>query len=250
MTAIAHKPIPQGTTSQDPGVIASLLWIVGLVAFQFIGIFIAILFETITTGNSNPMEMGATTLMFGVLVGSLLLIALRSKYMLRHLKPAWDGSSPHALSKKSLLITGALVLGTAIFSALYQTFVLGDQDMQPELVIFLNAMQGGTVGVVMVFLVGALAAPVLEEILFRGQLQGAVQEKLKNNSNSAVYAILITAGVFSIIHFQPLAIPPLFVAGCAFGWIRWRSGSLALPIVAHVAMNFLSLLILLMTGEI
>ncbi len=41
MATTMTTDIPQGTTDKDPGIIASLLWIVGLVVFQLIGIMIA-----------------------------------------------------------------------------------------------------------------------------------------------------------------------------------------------------------------
>ena len=202
-------------------------------------------------GEAMPIPIiSPVTMMLGVFLGAAALIALRAKYLIRHLKPAWDGSSQHALSRRSIITTGLLILGVMIFSIVYQT-ALGEQPIQPELVLFLDAMNSGYGGLAVVMLAAAVGAPVLEEILFRGQLQGAIQKKLDTKTDKApIYAIAITSAVFALIHFQPLAIPPLFVAGAVFGWIRWRSGSLALPIIAHVLMNFISLIVMFFTGEI
>lgn len=248
---------------KDPGIVMSLFWLVGFVVLQFVGIIIAWAIQAAVTGQSMmrmtevdgqtvPVpQISAATMMTGVFVGALLLIALRYRYMMKHLRPAWDGSTPEAFSRRSILMTGLVIIGVMIFSAIYQ-FALGERPIQPELVFFLNAMNSGYGGLAAVFLAGAVGAPFLEEVLFRGQLQGAIQKKLQDRraSHAPVIAIVITASVFALIHFQPLAIPPLFVAGAAFGWIRWKTGSLALPIAAHVLMNFMSLILLFVTGEV
>ena len=262
MATTMTTDIPQGTTDKDPGIIASLLWIVGLVVFQLIGIMIAWAMQAAISGEpmmvmreidgeTTPVPMIAPiTMMFGVFLGAAGLIAMRAKYLCRHLRPAWDGTSPHALSRHSILTTIGLIIAVMLFTVVYQT-ALGEEPIQPELVLFLDAMNSGYAGLAVVILAGAIGAPVLEELLFRGQLQGAIHRKLDGKTGKApIYAIAITAGVFSLIHFQPLAIPPLFAAGAVFGWIRWRSGSLALPIAAHILMNFISLIVLYFTGEI
>ena len=259
MATIINNDIPQGTTDKDPGIIGSLLWIVALIVFQLIGILVAWGLQAAVTGepmmrindDGDPVPViSAVTMMFGVFIGAGLLIAMRAKYLCRHLRPAWDGSSPHALSKRSIITTAILIVAVMLFTMVYQT-ALGEQPIQPELILFLDAMNSGYAGLAVVLLAGAIGAPVLEETLFRGQLQGAIQKKFDTRTERApIYAIAITSGVFALIHFQPLAIPPLFAAGAVFGWIRWRSGSLALPIIAHVLMNFFSLVVLYLTGEI
>lgn len=240
--------IPQGTTTKDPGIVASLVWLLGLVAFQILGMAIAMGIQMATTGGVGQPD--AVTLMFGVLIGSLLMIAMRSKYLMRHMRPAWEKDSPYRVSGKAIITTILLVIATGVFSVMYQGLIPG-KTMQPELEIFLNAINSGVIGIIAVYLVGAVAAPVLEEILFRGQLQGAIQNKLESKvKNPPIFAIGITSAIFALIHFQPYAIPPLFFAGCVFGWIRWRTGSLALPILGHVTLNAISLTILMITGTI
>lgn len=247
MTAIPM--IPQGQTNKDPGIVVSLLWLVGLVLFQIIGILLAYGFHYIVGGANSPMLNSEVTLIFGILIGSALMIATRANYLCRHLKPVYEKDSPHRVTVKTLMMTLAVVAGSTVFAYLYQMFIIGDQTMQPEVAIFKNAMDEGLQGVIITFLAGAVAAPVLEELLFRGQLQGAIGSALKEKvSYAQPAAIAITAAIFALIHFQPLAIPPLFVAGCAFGWVRWKTGSLALPIVAHMLLNGFSLSVLYTTG--
>lgn len=80
-----------------------------------------------------------------------------------------------------------------------------------------------------------LAAPVFEEMVFRGLLLGCL---LARGWNPWV-AVSVTAAAFASTHGQ-YYLPGLisvFVGGLLFGWLRIISGGLAAPILAHVAMN-------------
>jgi len=107
-------------------------------------------------------------------------------------------------------------------------------------------------GIAITYLAAAVFAPILEEILFRGQLQGAITEKLnaKNFANGPAFAIFITSAIFALIHMQPLAMPLLFLTGVVMGYIRYRTKSLVMPIAIHVVMNAIGITLILVTGEI
>jgi tetratricopeptide (TPR) repeat protein len=84
----------------------------------------------------------------------------------------------------------------------------------------------------------AIAAPMAEEILFRGLLYGALQRWL-----SARWTIILTAVVFATVHLQPVYFLPLFGFGLVLGWARHKSGTLALPFFIHLLNNSIALLI-------
>ena len=86
----------------------------------------------------------------------------------------------------------------------------------------------------------AVAAPLAEEILFRGLLYGALQRWL-----SARWIIVLTALVFAVVHLQPLYFPPLFCFGLVLGWARHKSGTLALPFFIHLLNNSIALLLVI-----
>ncbi|UKJ07466.1 CPBP family intramembrane glutamic endopeptidase [Solitalea lacus] len=85
------------------------------------------------------------------------------------------------------------------------------------------------------FLLACIAAPVLEEIIFRGiVLKGLLQ------SNSPVKAIVISALLFGIIHFNPPQSIQAFLLALLIGWIYYRTGDLSLCILVHFINNALS----------
>jgi len=48
---------------------------------------------------------------------------------------------------------------------------------------------------------------------------------------------VITAAVFAAFHLEPTRLALLFVAGLVLGVVRYRTGSLTAPIVAHMVIN-------------
>lgn len=87
-----------------------------------------------------------------------------------------------------------------------------------------------------------LVYPLIEELLFRGLLQGGLRERegLRRCRLGVSGANLITSGVFTGLHFlahPPLAAAAVFVPSLVFGYFRDRHGSLCTPIVLHMYYN-------------
>jgi len=88
------------------------------------------------------------------------------------------------------------------------------------------------------FLAVAILMPVVEEILFRGLLYGALERRLPTAGS-----ITVTALVFALCHFQLVFFIPLLGVGVLLGWARSKTGSIGLPILIHALNNGLSLLL-------
>lgn len=244
-----EKPIKELDQKEisGPGIKSSFLWILLFVIFQGIGIITAVIFDGVISGNgitTEPEKLNPIVLIFGILLGSAIVTAMRAKYLCSMLSYKND--------KNAWMIS---IAGIAIIFAsswLYQTYMLPDQKIQPETILFLRAMQSGWMGIGITYLAAAVFAPVLEEILFRGQLQGAIANKLTkmNASNSHIYAILITSAVFALIHVQPLAMPLLFLTGLVMGYIRYLTNSLIMPIAIHIVINSIGITMIYLTGSI
>jgi membrane protease YdiL (CAAX protease family) len=81
-------------------------------------------------------------------------------------------------------------------------------------------------------------APLSEELLFRGFLYGG----LAQSRIGPVGAILVTSGIWTVIHVQYtwLIMTQVFIYGVVFGVVRWRSGSLWPPMITHGLVNLLA----------
>ena len=87
-------------------------------------------------------------------------------------------------------------------------------------------------------LVFAVLAGVCEEFFFQGSLQPLLMNWTKNPH----VGILLTALIFSVLHFQFYGFIPRFLLGVYLGYLFYWSRSLWLPILAHVLHNALTIL--------
>ena len=87
-------------------------------------------------------------------------------------------------------------------------------------------------------LIVVIGAPIVEELMYRGLLQGAAVRRL----NDAV-AVVVVAAFFALIHFRWVELPGLFVFGLVLGVCALRTGRLGMSIVAHMAFNATGLLL-------
>jgi membrane protease YdiL (CAAX protease family) len=85
----------------------------------------------------------------------------------------------------------------------------------------------------------AIFPALFEEFLFRGALQPFFTKWFKNKR----VAILVTAFIFSAIHFQFYGFIPRFLLGIYLGYLLVWSKSLWLPIVAHFMHNSVTLIL-------
>lgn len=89
-----------------------------------------------------------------------------------------------------------------------------------------------------IFLVALLPA-IGEEWLFRGILQKQIH-LLFNNIH---LAIIISAAIFSAIHFQFFGFIPRMLLGIIFGYLVYYSGTIWTAIFAHFFNNFIAVII-------
>jgi len=81
-----------------------------------------------------------------------------------------------------------------------------------------------------------IAAPIVEEMLFRGLLYRGLEAKI-----GALATIMITSVVFGMVHYLGFGWPRAVATGCLgllFGVIRWRTGNTTAAMVTHAAINF------------
>lgn len=90
-----------------------------------------------------------------------------------------------------------------------------------------------------------IAAPLVEELLFRGAIQGY----LLREWNSPVLAILTSSLIFGLIHGNPAQIPFAFVIGLALGWMYYMTGSLVPGIFMHFINNGTAVLTFLISKD-
>jgi uncharacterized protein len=96
------------------------------------------------------------------------------------------------------------------------------------------------VGVVLLVLVVAIGAPVVEELFFRGLLLRALERRL-----GPAPALWLSAVLFGLSHFQLLQLPALVLFGLVAGLLAQRRGRLGPAVCAHLAFNAWTVAVLL-----
>lgn len=98
------------------------------------------------------------------------------------------------------------------------------------------------------YIVIGIAAPLVEEVVFRGAILRALLKWMKNSfgeltKQKAWIAIAISALFFSVIHLNPAQIPHAFLGGLLLGWLYYRTGSIIPGCIFHWINNSAAFLI-------
>ncbi len=78
----------------------------------------------------------------------------------------------------------------------------------------------------------AVGAPLVEELFFRGLVLRALLPRY-----GAPVAIVVSAVLFALAHFESVQLPGLLGFGAVLGVLAWRTGRLGPGIAAHAAFN-------------
>ena len=98
----------------------------------------------------------------------------------------------------------------------------------------------GAAGVALLLIVVVVAAPLVEEIFFRGLVLRALERRI-----GTALAIVTSSLIFGITHFELLQLPALFLFGVVAALLVHRTGRLGTAMCAHLAFNGLAVLTLL-----
>lgn len=91
----------------------------------------------------------------------------------------------------------------------------------------------------LIWIAGAILAPLAEELFFRGILFRAYLD-----TKGPLVAYALSSLIFSLLHLNLQAAPALFVLGLLLAWLYRRTGSLTPAIIAHGFNNAIAFLIL------
>jgi len=148
----------------------------------------------------------------------------------------------------NLLCVWPLVMAAIVLTTKFGKIVWGrDFEMQQHEQIELMTQYPQLSLRILIFVVAAVIAPVLEEILFRGLLQTAIRSYLTDLEyrQPAWLSIVMSSGLFAAAHPNAGHWPALFVLALCLGYAYEKSGSLFRPIFIHALFNGVALLTVL-----
>ena len=100
----------------------------------------------------------------------------------------------------------------------------------------ISQLFGGLDSPVWFLAVGAILAPLVEEIFFRGFLFQGFRARYGWGR-----ALLLSSLIFGIAHLDPVALFPTFLLGCLLAYLYQRSNSIWPGVIFHTMINSLGL---------
>ncbi|MBQ8869256.1 MAG: CPBP family intramembrane metalloprotease [Oscillospiraceae bacterium] len=137
-----------------------------------------------------------------------------------------------------LLGLGAIPLCAA--ANIVSNSILARFNLQPSA----TAAPNGALATVIFVLSHAVLAPILEETLFRF----LILERLRRYGD--VFAVLVSAFLFMLLHSSFFSFAYAFVAGIIFGFLAVFTGSLLCPLILHALNNLISVAMILLEGRL
>jgi membrane protease YdiL (CAAX protease family) len=216
---------PTSGSSRAPGLGA-------LAAAFFTGLTLALILTGLGSLVSRSVALAFLLGEVGFLAGAAFYLAATGRSVRAALRLV---RVPGAAYSVALQLAVAL-----LFFNLAATIILGPPAQDIE---FVTTAEGTLDRVVLVIGV-ALAAPVIEEALFRGLLQGVLETRLRYQ-----YAIAVAAMAFGLMHGSAGALL-FFFWSLPVGWLTWRIGSILPAVVVHAVNNLIGLLGYLAAGPV
>ena len=91
---------------------------------------------------------------------------------------------------------------------------------------------------IVLFVVVVIGAPFVEELVYRGFIQGGLQTRI-----GSTWALIITSAWFTVVHMEPIEFPGLFAFAIVLGLCYRRTQRLGLSITTHLAFNATGLIL-------
>jgi len=171
-------------------------------------------------------------LSLGLIATEVVLIALPAILFLRAKKvPLKDGLRLNRISLPVAVVSLLLGVSTYLFSVLIE-LVMAKLTGLPSVDLSQAAMPQTTLQYALYFAAIAISAPICEELLFRGAIQGSYEQR-----KSAWFAIAVPALMFAFYHFRLSGLPGLLPVAFLIGYVAFRTRSIYASILVHFGIN-------------
>jgi membrane protease YdiL (CAAX protease family) len=195
----------------------------------------------------GPLSAGSILLNV-VLIQGMQIAIIWSWFRTRGAKPAEVFGFKQYSFLKSLKLAGILIVPAALLAtgvAVMTQWFLRAQGFaveNQEAVELLRETPGLDVRLALI-LSACVAAPIVEELLFRGVLYGSLREV-----THPWFALIFTSLLFGVIHLHLGTFPALALLGFFFAYAYQVTGSLLICILMHALFNSVQVFVTLMYG--
>jgi uncharacterized protein len=232
------QPTPVRWTFRD-------LLMTGLLTIALSAVMLlAILLPSALGLDSLRSLLTSRPLVSSMIVGGLVyLIAAAATYaiIVRRQRGTWGEIGFRMPPLLPLLLTPLIFFGQLMLLAIVNLIlraIIGNFE-NPQVAALTDPAGFSWLNFVFVFTVGAIIAPIVEEMLFRGLLY----QWLRRHTG-ALTAILLSGAIFSVVHLYLVVLLPLFVVGVVLAAVFEWTQSLWITITLHFFQNAMAISLL------
>jgi membrane protease YdiL (CAAX protease family) len=126
-----------------------------------------------------------------------------------------------------------LMILSLLFNLIYAAFLsLFNLQIQPDIAVMFESTRFPLA----LLFGGAVVAPFVEEVFFRGFVFSGLRQRLGWKQ-----AALASAGLFALAHFIPTSLLPILILGLIFAFLYQFSGSIWPAVLMHMLTNTIAL---------
>lgn len=189
-------------------------------------LYLASMLLVVTLGSffqSRLFSLGLiATELFCILLPALLYLRLTGQKLSGLLPLRWTGWKIAGL---------CLLLGAAVWQVGVLLEGIAIDLSGYELMLSPDAYPKTAADALLVIVALVIAAPICEEILFRGVLLRSYQPY------GATFALVLSSALFAFFHMRLQGLPGLIPVALLLGWVALRTNSLLASILVHMANN-------------
>lgn len=226
------KPAVRG---REPDGFAYVLWVIGLVFFNSIGMAPFGLVTTISGAMQSPsFRLFVLTTDIVASVATILLIALT--FRKRGIPNSFIPFRRFQINKRVILLWVLSFLPLASLLLPVSSQLDPREIIHPLILTFIASLKAASYGsVALGFVSFVLLAPILEEVIFRGLLVEESHERRRRKVNRYFLDFLVCL-LFATLH-TPIAFVMPFLLAVGFIYVRRHTGSLVPSMVMHASWN-------------
>jgi membrane protease YdiL (CAAX protease family) len=168
-----------------------------------------------------------------VITAGLVMIFIGLKRRKENLKEVIV-KNKEEMTIKLLVILAMTVVSLSLFSGQLMNLVMSLLEISTSKFEHLTRMMQGSLGIFM----GLVLAPIIEEIVFRGIILAGLAD-----SHSRKKAIVVSAVLFAVYHFNLFQLVPTFLVGLLLGYIYLETRSVLICISTHLIYNLIPVIV-------
>lgn len=213
-----------------------------IVISYFFFVFLTLLLTAVLGSPADMSKFSSTGQKWVLLFGEMSLGVIPYLYFRKKQLPVgkmirWD-SIPSTIFRMIIPIGLSATIISDEIDRLIQLVLPRSPEAEAAIAAVMKANSGGEM--VLLILSAVVVAALVEEALFRGFLQRALEKHI-NVTRAVVYGSLI----WTLFHLSPFSLTqaiPIFLFGFLLGYFSWRTKSILPSIICHGINNGIALL--------